>query len=606
MVNSINNKFEAIDLIWRILSKKRKRQIIFFQLINLLSAFSEFINLFIIKIYLNGLINKEYLLGLNLKISNFYKIPEESIILYLGLFTIFFIAITAFLRISALNIGLRLGALVTVDIGAKVYQEILNYSYSWHSSNNTSKTLSILSDDLRLLRDSIIQFFALITNFLLILFIGFSLLIIEPILILILFSVIFILFGTIYRSSRESLQNQGLENTKSFKLGMQLISESLGSIRDILINNNQRFFLKNYIDKFRIYFITFGNLQAKYQSPRFLVESILISLIIITSIFLTYSKSIQGIDLSIIGIIIVGSYKLLIPFQICAIATSTLKSNLTSWNIIKSYFRSYENGKLPKKQYIEKSYSKEKLIFIELIDVSFKHHNRNDWVLKNFNLVINKGQKVGFVGYSGSGKTTCGDLISGLLKPNNGSIFIEKKNINISQQNLRNWHKSLAVVPQNLYLIEDSITNNIAFGIPKNKINFSRVKEVSKIALLDDMIMKLPNGYGEIIGEKGNKLSGGQIQRLATARALYKKAKCIIFDEATSALDKETENKLLSSLRSLDNDLTIIFISHRLSTMQNCDFLVFFEKNGNKLIGKYEELLENPRFRKFINNEKIL
>ena len=152
--------------------------------------------------------------------------------------------------------------------------------------------------------------------------------------------------------------------------------------------------------------------------------------------------------------------------------------------------------------------------------------------------------------------------------------------------------------------MEDTVLNNIAFGIPEKKINFKKVVEVSKKACLHETIINLKNGYNEYIGEQGKKLSGGQIQRLAIARALYKESKCIIFDEATSALDNKTENEFMNSLKNLDNNLTIILIAHRLSTIRDCDFIVFFEKNFKTTIGTYDELLKsNLGFRQFLNGD---
>ena len=182
------------------------------------------------------------------------------------------------------------------------------------------------------------------------------------------------------------------------------------------------------------------------------------------------------------------------------------------------------------------------------------------------------------------------------MKPNIGSIFLNGKDINASKANFQNWHSLLSIVPQNVYLIEDNFVKNIAFGIASEDINLEKVIDVSKKACLHETILELPKGYDAIVGEKANKLSGGQIQRLAIARALYKEAEFILFDEATSALDNKTESKLMESLEMLDNELTMIFIAHRLSTIKNCDspvnplilapktifsYIVFFALNLN-------------------------
>ena len=306
-----------------------------------------------------------------------------------------------------------------------------------------------------------------------------------------------------------------------------------------------------------------------------------------------------------------GIFKLLVPFQQFNLSLSMIKANTASWKKIKPFLEKkaekHEKSKISSKiRESEKNIEIKNNAFIFLDNVSFSYGTSREFILKHFNLSIKKGQRVAFVGYSGAGKSTCGDLIAGLLKPNKGDILINGKNINNSYSHLREWHQSFAQVPQNIFVLEDSIINNIAFGIPKEKINLNKVVEVSKKACLHNTIINLKNNYHEIIGENGKNLSGGQIQRLAIARALYKEAKCIIFDEATNALDGKTEKELLNSLKFIGEDLTIIFITHKLSSIKNCDLVVFFEGNGRYSLGNYDALLkQNRKFQKFLNNEKI-
>ena len=195
---------------------------------------------------------------------------------------------------------------------------------------------------------------------------------------------------------------------------------------------------------------------------------------------------------------------------------------------------------------------------------------------------------MGFIGETGSGKSTVLDIVMGLLIPTHGSLVID--GVPIDNSNLKQWQKHIAHVPQNIFLADGSIEENIAFGSPNNKIDFNRVREAAKQAQINDSIESLPNGYKTLIGERGVRLSGGQRQRIGIARAIYKKADVIIFDEATSALDSETENAVMEAIDNLSKELTILIIAHRLETLKNCSLIVEIGNGGIKRIGNYQEI----------------
>ena len=193
---------------------------------------------------------------------------------------------------------------------------------------------------------------------------------------------------------------------------------------------------------------------------------------------------------------------------------------------------------------------------------------------------IFKGQRLGIIGKTGSGKTTISDLMMGLLKPSSGRILVD--NINIHDENkpdqIINWRLSISHVPQSIFLSDSTIAENIAFGLEKKMISIPAVIEASKKAQLHDFVESKTEGYNTIIGERGIKLSGGQRQRIGIARALYKKSEILVLDEATSALDNETEVEFINSLKNLNKELTIISIAHRKSTLQNCDRIIELKK----------------------------
>jgi ATP-binding cassette subfamily B protein len=226
---------------------------------------------------------------------------------------------------------------------------------------------------------------------------------------------------------------------------------------------------------------------------------------------------------------------------------------------------------------------------INLYNLSFRYTKQNPKVLSNINLIIAKGSRVGFIGVTGSGKSTLLDIIMGLLEPTEGTISIDDQPLTIG--NNRAWQAHIAHVPQSIFLADSTIEENIAFGVPKAKIDQSRVRYAAQKSQIADIIETWPKKYQTYVGERGIRLSGGQRQRIGIARALYKQADVIILDEATSALDNETEQSVMQSIETLGDDLTVLIIAHRLTTLRNCTQVVELGGGGIKRIGSYDKIV---------------
>jgi ATP-binding cassette subfamily B protein len=218
-------------------------------------------------------------------------------------------------------------------------------------------------------------------------------------------------------------------------------------------------------------------------------------------------------------------------------------------------------------------------------------------VLEGIDLAIPKGSRVGFVGNTGGGKSTALDLLMGLLLPTKGALLLDDQHL--KGDRLRAWQRSIAHVPQSIYLADASIAENIAFGVAPQDIDLDRVKEAAQQAQIGDFIENCLEGYQATVGEQGIRLSGGQRQRLGIARALYKRASVLVFDEATSALDNATEQSVMEAIKGLSGDLTILLIAHRLSTIKHCDIVVELDQGHIVAQGTYDDLLEHSAsFRK--------
>ena len=226
---------------------------------------------------------------------------------------------------------------------------------------------------------------------------------------------------------------------------------------------------------------------------------------------------------------------------------------------------------------------------IELKDLSFRYSEETPWVLKNINLKIPKGSVIGVVGTTGCGKSTLLDVVMGLLSPTSGELKVD--NLLIDSENKRAWQTHISNVPQQIYLTDGTIEENIAFGIPREKIDQERVEKAAKQAQIAELVEGWENGYQTLVGERGMRLSGGQRQRVGVARAFYKKSDVLILDEATSALDDETESAVMEAIENIDENVTVIIIAHRLTTLKSCDKIVKFEKNHSTQILTYEEVM---------------
>jgi ABC-type bacteriocin/lantibiotic exporter with double-glycine peptidase domain len=321
--------------------------------------------------------------------------------------------------------------------------------------------------------------------------------------------------------------------------------------------------------------------------PRFALEAVGFGGVIIIILYLMkYSVNFNSI-IPIIALYVFAGYRLLPAIQIIYASSSRLKFVGPALNAI---YKEIEDTHQLDSIQIMKTMEFNKEIVLKEIDYTYPGSSVK--VLNNININIKTGNTIGIIGTTGSGKTTLVDLILGLLKCQTGSIQIDNQIIN--ENNIKSWQNLIGYVPQNIYLLDDTIVANIAFGVPNKDVDQSKIERVSKIAKLHEFVVnELPEKYLTKIGDRGIRLSGGQCQRIGIARALYDNPKLIIFDEATSALDNITESEVMSELNNLDKNITIILVAHRLATVKKCDVIYYLEKGEIKDFGNYQKLSEN-------------
>ncbi len=400
-------------------------------------------------------------------------------------------------------------------------------------------------------------------------------------------------FGLIYVFIIRLTQKQQLTNStciaKESTQVIKSLQEGLGGIRDVLIDGSQAAYCHIYRNADQPLRRAQGSSAFIGVSPRYAIEAL--GMVLIAALAFSLANQPDGIAkaIPVLGALALGAQRLL----------PVLQQAYGSWSQIQGGQASLQDTlnllDQPLPDYVDQPpatpipFHKK----IDLINLSFRYSPQTPLVLNNLNLSIKKGSSIGFIGITGSGKSSLLDIIMGLLSPTEGNLEIDAEPITAS--NNRAWQAHIAHVPQSIFLADSTIEENIAFGVPKGTINHEQVKQAAEQAQIADIIETWPKKYKTYVGERGIRLSGGQRQRIGIARALYKQADVIIFDEATSALDNETEQAVMQSIETLSQDLTILIIAHRLTTLKNCDHIVELGDGGIKRIGTYQEIVSKEK-----------
>ena len=372
---------------------------------------------------------------------------------------------------------------------------------------------------------------------------------------------------------------------------MKALQEGLGGIRDVLLDGAQAIYCNIYRDADLALSRAKANVSFISASPRYVMEALGMVLIAILAYMLSGQSGGVAEALPVLAALALGAQRLL----------PALQQSYNSWATVAGCEATLReilellDQPLPERNFSELIMPLPFQNSIQFDSVDFRYSRSGPLVIEKLNLVIAKGSRVGFVGQTGSGKSTALDLLMGLLEPTKGRLIVDGHPITGSK--VEEWQKNIAHVPQSIYLADATIAENIAFGIPRNSINIERMKLAAHQAQISEFIESRPDGYDAWVGECGIRLSGGQRQRIGIARALYKQASILVFDEATSALDTTTEQLVMSAIDSLSCNLTVLIIAHRITTVKNCDLIVEFAHGRVVAQGTYAELLKSsPSF----------
>lgn len=495
-------------------------------------------------------------------------------------------------RFILLWVQTRLSHAVGADLSISVFRKTLYQDYAVHISRNSSDIISaVATKTTNLVYQCIWPLVNIISSTVVVLGILSLLLYINFKLSIVAFSLLIIIyiFNVLIFKKRLDEYSQIIA-TKQNSVYKSL-QEGLHGIRDVLIHGNQEIYVNHYRNADIPLRLSMAFAQIIGNSPRFVVEAL--GMVVIASIAYYFSSPGIGFQTIIpaLGSLALGAQRLL----------PLIQQIYSSWAAIITGHQDLEDVvSLMEQKFKTDTFIKynhkinfEKLVYIK--NIKFSYPKSKTTAIKNINFQLKKGDCIGVIGSSGSGKSTFLDLLMGLLEPDHGQIIID--DMILKKDDIRSWQKHIAHVPQHIFLLDTTIAQNIAFGVETDKIVMDQVINAAKKAQIHETIMLMENNYNTIIGEKGERLSGGQRQRIGIARALYKSASLLVLDEATSALDNETEELFLKSMSFGNTNLTTIMVAHRLSSLRYCNSIVELNKGLVSRIGRYEEVIGNEKYK---------
>ena len=573
---------------WKYLDKRHKRRSVLIFILMIIVSFSEVISIGAILPFL-GVLTSPELVYQNAFMQPIIQTLELSsanqLVLPLTIGFIVATLIAGVMRITLLNAINHFERVVGTDLNIDVYRNTLYQSYRDHIDRNSSYIVSLITKK----TDVVIRgtFRAALT------LVSSVLILIGIVSVLIMINVEVALgalggFGLIYwgitryTRKRRAINSQRIanEHTKMIKV----LQEGMGGIRDILINASQQF----YCSLFRNSDVHLRRAIADNDfiafSPRFAIEALGMTLVAILAYYM--SQGVNGVEdiVPTLGVMAMGAQRLLPALQAIYSSVSNIDGSRHSLQEVLDLLSQTLPIYAEQPPAVPMSFKKE----IRLNNLSFRYGENIPMVLNRINLTLTKGKSIGFIGVTGCGKSTLLDIIMGLLSPTEGVLTVD--GVVLTMNNIRNWQANIAHVSQEVYLSDSTIEENIAFGQHKNNIDFNLVKQSAKRACIAELIESWPEQYKTVIGERGVRLSGGQIQRIGIARALYRQASILVFDEATSALDSKTEKLVMDSIKDLGKNITVLIIAHRVTTLKDCDQVVELGDSKIIRIGSYNDL----------------
>jgi len=482
-------------------------------------------------------------------------------------------------------------------LSMKLLKKYTYSPYSFFIQNNSSDLTKNVVQEVMQLTKYILRYGAdLISHGIIAIFIVTTMFVVNPLISFLALVIMGGLYGLIYLYTRMKLKKAGDERLEANKYRYKYVSEIFNGIKDVKINDREEYFLNKFrknsrteTDK-RAYSAVIGRI------PRYMLEILVFGgIMLLTLFFMTTQGTIHNV-IPLLSFYAFAALRLRPALNKVFKSATRIRFNKSVLDLIHEEFnREFSESREEMANIVTTTSNEESLDFndsIVLDDLTFYYPRANKPAVKNVNLRVNKYESVGIVGETGAGKTTLVDIILGLLNPQNGEMRVD--GVSLSGDNIKAWQNMIGYVPQEIFITDDTIINNIAFGVDEDEIDMERVKEAARIASIHEFIeTELEKGYDTVLGERGVCFSGGQRQRVGLARALYFDPEVLVLDEATNSLDNKTQQKIIQSLSEITEIKTLITIAHRFKTVENCDRLYMMDKGRIVAEGSYDELMQN-------------
>jgi len=471
-----------------------------------------------------------------------------------------------------------------VKLSSNLFKEYLTKPYAFHLQRNTAELLRNINTEVsKVFQGILMAGFQLFTEFLVIICIFALLLITAPVATIV---ATFLLGASViffFTFLRKKISDLGKEQQKVGSTTIKWVNQGLGASKEVKVSGKENFFIRSYTGQSQIRANNSRYMKMLELVPRLFIETLLVSIILLTMLIIVFQGTSMTQLVSTMALFAMASFRLMPSITRIVSLITSIRYNQPALSVVYDdlFFNNDEYTKIKSYKESFKINSGEKAFVDSIIlkDVSFRYPNQNEYSVKDITLTIPIGKSVAFVGESGAGKTTLVDIILGLFRPENGEVLIDGKNLN-DQKDI--WQQKIGYIPQSIFLSDDTIRGNVAFGIDKDNTDDDEVWRALEQAQLKEFVKELPDKLDTSIGEHGVRISGGQRQRIGIARALYHNPEILFMDEATSALDNETEKEIMKAIDGLKGEKTLIIIAHRLSTIENCD--IVFEINNGQLV----------------------
>ena len=546
-----------------------------------------------------NLARESYWLNIIYKQFNFQS--SNQFLIFLGLLVVIIFYVKTFLNFNAQLTVFKLGYNLKGDLSNKLMKAYMQASYSFHLRTNSATLIQHMFTTLdRVCIGIVMPLLTSISNIVVVLALTF-LLVRTNSMALMLIAMLFLVVLSLLKPMKNLLARWNKEGWEASGEMVRVLNHGLGGLKESRIIGCEAYFERQMEEQAKKYATNLALSQGFSNLPRFVMEAFMISfLVVFTLIFINTNQEVNQNLTSVLGIFSLASIRLLPAAGNLVSNVNTVRSNTFAINQLFCDFQELNSNKAVRKsesvqnneKYSQQSNNQLGLFSTKIVlnEVSFQYPGTAKRALDRVSFSIRKGESIGLIGRSGSGKTTLVDVLLGLFIPQSGDITFDGTSI---YSDLTAWQNMLGYVPQSIFLIDDTLERNIAFGVPDNLIDRQRLWQAIEMAQLEEVVKQLPEGINTVVGERGVLLSGGQRQRVGIARVLYHERDILVFDEATAALDNETERLVTESTKALSGIKTIIIIAHRLSTIEHCDRIYQVDQGRILKSGSYQEVVLN-------------